>query len=289
MTSVCTSLWFGGMGICNSVSLASHLFNSFVCDTKHLVRSIVGLENFELDSNFDCVSFNKLHYHQQLNAIFDEEFGQLLALFDFMQQRAILRAKDGKILSWLSLLPLARSQFDLSVQEFLDGLALHYKKPLLPLPSVCDDCGASFSIKHALDCRFGGLVSCRHNEVHDTFGDLASLVWSPVMKEPIVCNNFAGANTLIANLCVCGVWEPQTEALFDIRVVDTDAWSYCACSPCDVLSSAEGERKRKYLQACQDQHATFTPLCVSVGGMLGSEAEFFVKKMGDFYCCNGMG
>ena len=67
-----------------------------------------------------------------------------------------------------------------------DGLALHYKKPLLSLPCVCNDCGASFSIEHALDCHFGGLVGCRHNEVQDAFGDLASLVWAPVIKEPVV-------------------------------------------------------------------------------------------------------
>ena len=48
------------------------------------------------------------------------------------------------------------------------------------------------------------------------------------------------------------------------------------------LGSAEVEKKCKYLQACHDQHATFTPLCVSVDGMLGSEAEFFVKRLGDF-------
>ena len=52
------------------------------------------------------------------------------------------------------------------------------------------------------------------------FGDLVSLVWSPV---PIMCDSVDGADTLIADLCVCGVWDPQTEALFDIRVVDTDA------------------------------------------------------------------
>ena len=73
-----------------------------------------------------------------------------------MQQRAILRAKGSNISSWLSVLPLARSQFDLSAQEFRDGLALRYKKPLLSLPSVCDGCGAPFSIEHAVDCRFGG-------------------------------------------------------------------------------------------------------------------------------------
>ena len=102
-----------------------------------------------------------------------------------MQQRAILRARDGNISSWLSVLPLARSQFDLSAQEFRDGLALRYRKPLLSLPSVCDGCGAPFSVDHALDCPFGGLVTRRHNEVRDAFGDLASLVWSPVVKSQL--------------------------------------------------------------------------------------------------------
>jgi len=84
------------------------------------------------------------------------------------------------------VLPLARSQFELLMQEFRDGLALRYKKLLLSVPSVCDGCGAQFSIEHAIDCCFGGLVSHRHNEVQDAFGDLASLIWSPVIKEPIV-------------------------------------------------------------------------------------------------------
>ena len=182
----------------------------------------------------------------------------------------------------VSVLPLARSQFDLSAQEFRDGLALRYKKPLLSLPSVCDGCGAPLSIEHALDCRFGDLITHRHNEVWNAFGDLASLVWAPVVKEPVVHDGSASADTLIVDLCVQGVWEPQTEALFDIRVVDTDARSYCAHSHRDVLGSAEVEKKHKYLQACQDRRATFTPLCVSVDGMLGSEVEFFVKRLGDF-------
>ena len=63
---------------------------------------------------------------------------------------------------------------------------------------------------------------------------------------------------------------------------NTDARSYLARSPRDVLCSAEGEKKRKYMQACQNRRATFTPLCVSVDGMLGSEAEFFVKRLSDF-------
>jgi len=139
------------------------------------------------------------------------------------------------------------------------------------------------SIEHALDCHYVSLVGRSHNEVHDTFGDLASLVWSPVLKEPVVCDGSAGnSDTLIADLCVCGVWQPQTEVLFDIRVIDTDAWSYYAHTPLAVLCSAEAEKKCKYSQVCHDRRATYTPLCVSVDGVLGPETEFFVKRLSDF-------
>jgi len=45
---------------------------------------------------------------------------------------------------------------------------------------------------------------------------------------------------------------------------------------------AEAEKKSKYSQACHDRCATFTPLCVSVDGVLGPETEFFVKRLSDF-------
>jgi len=63
-------------------------------------------------------------------------------------------------------MPLERSQ---SAQEFRDGLALRYEKPLLCLPPCCDGCGAPFSIL-VLDCQIGGLVGRTHNEVRDAFG-----------------------------------------------------------------------------------------------------------------------
>ena len=87
------------------MSLAFHLFNSSVHGTEHLVKSIIDFETFELDSHFYCVSSNKLSYHQQLRVNFDEEFSQLLPLFDSEQQWAISHAKDGNILAWLSVLP----------------------------------------------------------------------------------------------------------------------------------------------------------------------------------------
>ena len=64
--------------------------------------------------------------------------------------------------------------------------------------------------------------------MQDAFGDLASLVWNPVVKEPVVSDDSGGIfEPLVADLCLRGVWQPQTQSLFDIRGVDTDTRSYC--------------------------------------------------------------
>ena len=58
-------LWLGGLGISVPLSLASHLFTSSVRATEHLVKFAVGFEIFELDSHFDCVSFN-MQFHSKV-------------------------------------------------------------------------------------------------------------------------------------------------------------------------------------------------------------------------------
>ena len=44
------------------------------------------------------------------------------------------------------------------------------------------------------------LVTLKRDEVRDAFGDLASLIWAPVVKEPVVHDGSAGADTLITDL-----------------------------------------------------------------------------------------
>jgi hypothetical protein len=86
---------------------------------------------------------------------------------------------------------------------------------------------------------------------------------------------------LIADLSVRGVWQAQTTALFDIRVVDTDALSYLNRTVTSVLTSAETAKKAKYHQACEQRRASFTPFVVSVVGMLAKEAKFFLKRLSE--------
>ena len=74
--------------------------------------------------------------------------------------------------------------------------------------------------------------------------------------------------SLIADLSIRGVWQPQTVALFDVRVTDTDATSHSQRVVTAVLSSAEEEKKNKYSEAAALRPAFFTPLVVSVDGVL---------------------
>ena len=100
-----------------------------------------------------------------------------------------------------------------------------------------------------------------------------------VVSEPVVRDVSESCEALIADIGVRGVWQPQTMALFDIRVIDTDARSYLSHSPAAVLASAEAEKKRKYCDACTERRATFTPLCFSVDGLAGVEATCFLKHL----------
>ena len=75
------------------------------------------------------------------------------------------------------------------------------------------------------------------------------------------------------------MWQPQAEALFDIHITDTDVQSYQSYTPRSVLTSAEEDKKQKYLESCVDHQASFTPLCFFVDGLLGGETEVFLKRL----------
>ena len=75
------------------------------------------------------------------------------------------------------------------------SLTIRYHRPLIKAPAdKCDGCGEVFSLTHALDCRKGGLVIQHHNEMRDTIGDTASIMYKEVIREPVVqeANNACG-------------------------------------------------------------------------------------------------
>ena len=85
-------------------------------------------------------------------------------------------------------MPLEVNGTGLSAQEFRDALLLRYGTTPPDLPHRCDGCGACFSVEHALQCKKGGLVTARHNELRDELGSLAAMAFTPkaVCNEPMI-------------------------------------------------------------------------------------------------------
>jgi hypothetical protein len=97
-------------------------------------------------------------------------YNLLKAKADPLIKRAILRSRENG--AWLTRCPSCMNGTELSQEEFQDNLRLRFSLPPLNLPSHCDGCGQRFSVNHALQCKKGGLVHLRHNDVADEWAGL---------------------------------------------------------------------------------------------------------------------
>ena len=115
-----------------------------------------------------------------------EELGELLNELTADQVRAVKRTNEGSLSAWLTALPIAAENFDLLEVEFLDALSVRYNKNFIASPTFCDGCKSPFTLRHALAYKKGGLLTLRHNKIRYAVGDLASLVWKDVEREPVI-------------------------------------------------------------------------------------------------------
>ena len=74
-------------------------------------------------------------------------------------------------------------------------------------------------------------------------------------------------------------WANGSDCIFDIRVSDTDAPSYIKLDPVKVIENQEKQKKQKYLQSCLDQRRQFTPVVLSIDGLLGQETKSIVRRL----------
>ena len=161
------------------------------------------------------------HKLQKQNQI---KLDQLLLTVDTKQVQATQRTITFKTSSWLPVLPTTYHHFDLSATDFCDADIIdpfwrcqqHVMDVVQLLATLYE---------HALDCKKGGLITRHHNEVRDTLGDLSSIAHKDIILEPVIQKacEVADESDLIADLGVQEVWQPQAQALFDVRVIDTDA------------------------------------------------------------------
>ena len=135
----------------------------------------------------------------------------------------------------------------------------------------------NFILQHALDCKTGGLVIQRCNKVWECLGDMAAQVGSQVVREPIVkeADSKADGPGLRTDLGIRGIWTPQVEVLFDIKVIDTDAPSHLHRTPESILDSGALGKMMLYKMAVEDRRGTFTPFVTSVMGFSTERQNIF--------------
>ena len=192
--------------------------------------------------------------------------------------------------AWLTAQPSEINGTDLARDEFRDGIRLRYSLRPMNLPLICDGCKGRFSVNHAHDCKKGGLVLLRHNEVAQEFHHLCSEALTPsaVHDEPLIPSIHHGTEAdeapnvdaeLRGDLAVRGFWKRQRLAVFDVRITNTDSPSQQLREVSAVLAQHETTKKKKYSERCAAARMDFTPLVFSVDGMRGDECIAACKQL----------
>ena len=201
-------------------------------------------------------------------------------------QRSMDLAQEKGASIWLTSLPIQEFGFALHKRAFQDALALRYSWQPLRSPTTCD-CGKKFSIEHALSCPKGGFPSIRHNEIRDLTANLLTEVCNDVCIEPdlqpidgVVLTGSSSNTQDGARLDIAanGFWGGRYErTFFDVRIFNPHAPTnrHPRC-----YKKHELEKKRQYEQRVREvEHASFTPLVLSVTGGMANEASVFYKRL----------
>ena len=203
--------------------------------------------------------------------------------------RAVQQAREPGASSWLSVRPSEEHGFKLNKSEFRDAISIRYNCRMKDLPTFCV-CGKPFDINHALNCKSGGFVAIRHNEVRDFEAALLSKVCNDVEAEPplqpvtgeILPTATAAGNDAKPDVRARGFWRRGQNAYFDVLVTNASAASHANKPLKAVLAKYERAKKSKYNHRIMNiEHGTFTPLIFTANGCMGPECSMFHKSIAD--------
>ena len=80
----------------------------------------------------------------------------------------------------MTVKPYTVNGTELGAQKWRDALFLLYGLETPDLPNYCDGCNFKLLICNALDCKRGGIVTSRHNELWDRVAELAVKSFTPL-------------------------------------------------------------------------------------------------------------
>ena len=275
---MCKPVRHVGMGIEDPVFNAPIAFERSQLSTKMLTEAIKMGQSINLTEYENDIIAKKNQAQVLKDTQTLQEVQDILQRFPCDQKSSIQRKLHSKCSSWLTIVPTNDNGFSMSSNQFRDAISLRYGKQPTNLPSICDADGESFTVCHALNCKKGGLVTFRHNELRDLNIELVkSAGFTQTVKEPIVKETDKnGEGGLRADWSVRGFWEHQREALFDCRIFNADAISYVNIPITTLLENQRNEKKKQYNNAVEDRRGTFTPFIATCDAILDVEAEHYI-------------
>ena len=278
----------GGLGLQNPITMAKEQQSASQQICSPLVDRIVHQQHHMGDCHLAQQEI-KANISSCKRTQRKEEAKNLENQLPFNLQRSMELAQEKGASAWLTSLPIDEHGFAMHKSAFRDALSLRYGWSLKNPPSHCT-CGHPFSVDHALTCKTGGFPAIRHNEVRDITASLLSEVCHGVTIEPHlqpltgeVMQHKSAITDEGARLDVAmyGFWGGRFEKAFaDVRAFNPCAQSNCRSPLATVYRRHEQEKRRHYEERVREvEHATFTPLVLSVTGGMGRAATTFYSRL----------
>ena len=245
----------GGLSIRDPSEAAAECFRSSERITAPLVALIITQDIDETVDSDTSVAIkneikkqNRQRHDEQARAVYDQLTPELKRCTDL--------SKEKGSSAWLCVLPFEEHGFYLHKGEFRDALCLRYGWKVKNTPHSCN-CGAQFTVDHAMICHMGGFPTIRHNEIRDITASLLTEVCNNVATEPALqplngeSMTARSANTddgVRADIRARGFWNRSQDAFFDVRVFYPNASSNRSTNATSVYRRHEQAKKREYGQ-----------------------------------------
>ncbi len=196
--------------------------------------------------------------------------------------------------AWLNALPLKDEGYSLNKREFFDAVTLRYRWDVKRLPNHCVCSSKSKSTKkifdanHAMDCKTGGFIHMRHDNIRDLLAELVDDVAYDVRIEPplqplsgeILNPQTSTDDEARLDFSCRGLYLKREMALFDVLVFNPFAKSHLNSKLETVFKQGETAKKTKYNErVIRIEHASFTPVVLSAFGGCGRETGQFIQKL----------
>ena len=278
----------GGMGIQNPCDTADTEFRNSTVVTQNLTELILKQEK-DL-SNYNAVEVIALL--KRLRTEKEEHFlSQLETLKTVLSEklkRCVELACEKGAGAWLSALPLQSMGYVLNKQEFRDSIFLRYGWMIPNTPAYCG-CKAKNNIDHTLNCKLGGYVTMRHNNIRDLEASLLREVCRDIKVEPellpignVETQSANKADKARLDVSAIGLWSSMERTFLDVRVMHPNSPSYVDKSPDQIYLQHEKEKKKSYNHRIMHvDKGSFTPLIFSTTGGMGPESTMYHKRLAE--------